>query len=326
MKPTALHAHGLSLFVGTMAVCSLAAQEKLAPPLDDLKFDGARVETYKKLGDVKLNIHIFEPEGHKKTDKRPAIVFFFGGGWRSGTPGQFEQHCRYLASRGMVAMTADYRVSSRHATKAIACVQDGKSAIRWVRSNAERLGIDPERIAAGGGSAGGHVAACLGVISGKDEPGEDARVSSRPDALVLFNPALVLGPVDGRKELTAELRDGLKERMGVEPTELSPYHQVRKGAPPTITFHGKGDTTVPYWTAEAFDEAMNKAGNKSVLKGYDGQQHGFFNFGRGDGSHFKQTVREMDLFLADLGWLKGRPTIDDFKPSAQPEVKAKKKK
>ena len=104
------------------------------------KLDGAKVEVYKTIGDVKLNIYIFTPEDHKSTDSRPAIVFFFGGGWKGGSPAQFQEHCRYLASRGMVAMTADYRVLSRHKTKAIKCVADGKSAVRWIRANAKTTG------------------------------------------------------------------------------------------------------------------------------------------------------------------------------------------
>ena len=69
----------------------------------------------------------------------------------------------------MVAMTADYRVASRHGTQARHCVADGKSAVRWIRQHAGRLGVDPHRVAAGGGSAGGHGAACTGVIAQGDE-------------------------------------------------------------------------------------------------------------------------------------------------------------
>jgi acetyl esterase/lipase len=304
---------GLALFAAMTP-----AQERKAPRADSnesLRFDGARVETYKTIGDVKLNIHIFEPAGHRAADKRPAIVFFFGGGWRSGSPRQFEQQCRYLASRGMVAMTADYRVLSRHGTPAIKCVLDGKSAIRWARANAKRLGVNPDRIAAGGGSAGGHVAACTGVITGLDEPGEDTAVSSVPNAMVLFNPALVLAPVEGRAPLGGGNMDGLKERMGIEPQKLSPYHNVRKGAPPALVIHGKADSTVPYWTAEIFAEAMTKAGNRCELAGYEGQQHGFFNFGRGDNKHFIETARAMDQFLVSVKFLQGKPTIDEFAKS-----------
>jgi len=273
------------------------------------KLDGANVEVYKTIGDVKLNIYIFTPVDHKSTDRRPAIVFFFGGGWRSGSPVQFQEHCRYLASRGMVAMTADYRVSSRHKTKAIKCVTDGKSAVRWIRANAERLGIDPDRIASGGGSAGGHVAACTGTIDGMDEPGENMSISSKPNAMVLFNPAVVLAPVEGMKPVDKERMAALEKRFGVEPSKLSPFHNVTSGAPSTIIFHGTGDTTVPFATAQLFTDRMTGKGNLCRLVPFEGRPHGFFNYGRGDGKDYIATARAMDEFLAEQGFLKGKPTI-----------------
>ena len=105
-----------------------------------------RSVVYKKVDGVELKLHIFQPDDFKQTDKRPAIVFFFGGGWVSGSPSQFYPHSAYLASRGMVAMAADYRVKNRNKTTPFECVRDGKSAIRWVRGHAAELGIDPERI------------------------------------------------------------------------------------------------------------------------------------------------------------------------------------
>ncbi len=264
------------------------------------KFDGAQAETYKTIGDVKLQLHIFEPKGGPKTN-RPAIVFFFGGGWTNGSPAQFEQQCRYLAGRGMVAITADYRVGSRHKVNPTACVADAKSALRWVRQNAARLGIDPKRIAAGGGSAGGHLAAAIATVPGFEEPGEDLKISAMPDALVLFNPALVLAPFEGFEMKGFESRVGA-ERMGTDPKNISPAHHVKRGTPPTIIFHGKADTTVPYSTVEAFAQAMQKAGNRCEVAGYEGQVHGFFNYGRKPG-RYEETVAAMDKFLVSLGWL-----------------------
>jgi acetyl esterase/lipase len=289
--------------VRLLLLCALLAGARLFaaqgyPPT----FEGARVETYKQVGDVKLNLYIFEPK-EAATANRPAIVFFFGGGWTNGSPGQFEQHCRHLASRGMVAITADYRVGSRHQVKPTACVADAKSALRWVRQNAKRLGIDPQRIAAGGGSAGGHLAAAIATLPDFDEPGEDAKISSMPNALVLFNPALVLAPLEGLKLEAVESRVD-SERMGTNPRNLSPAHHVKPGLPPTIIFHGRDDTTVPFSTADAFASLMTKAGNRCELIGYDGQKHGFFNYGRGDGTYYTKTVAEMDRFLGSLGWLK----------------------
>ena len=127
-----------------------------------------RTVIYKHASDTDLILYIFEPDGHKLDDKRPAAVFFFGGGWNGGTPKQFYPHCAYLASRGIVAMAADYRVASRQKTSPFECVEDGKSAVRWIRQNACSLGIDPKRVAAGGGSAGGHVTAATGTLPGLD--------------------------------------------------------------------------------------------------------------------------------------------------------------
>ena len=262
------------------------------------RLEGAVVEKYKTVSDVSLNLWIFNPKNHKATDHSAAIVFFFGGGWSKGSPGQFEDQCRHLAERGMVAITADYRVGSRQNVKPVQCVSDAKSAMRWVRTNATRLGIDPRRIAAGGGSAGGHLAACTAFIKDFDEPGEDTSVSAVPNALVLFNPALVLAPLDGYK-FDGNRKRVTEERFGTKPENISPAHHVKKGAPPTIIFHGKADTTVPYLTAEAFTAEMIKAGNRCELVGYEGANHGFFNAPKWQ----EDSVRRMDQFLKSLGYL-----------------------
>ena len=281
-----------SILLSLFLCAAVQAQPKYPPQME-----GAKTEVYKTIEGVKLNLYIFEPEGHKASDKRAAIVFFFGGGWKNGSPTQFENHSRYLASRGMVAISADYRVSSRHKVKVPDCIRDAKSAIRYVRQNAARLGIDPNRIAAGGGSAGGHLAGAAGVIRNLDEPGEDMSVSSRPNAMVMFNPALVIPEL---------IRD---EMEGVDHKSVSPIEHVTKGAPPAIIFHGKADTTVPYVTAEAFTNKMTAAGNRCDLVGFEGQTHGFFNYGRGGNKYYLETLHKTDEFLVSIGFLKGGATL-----------------
>ncbi len=284
------------------------------------KFQGAERMVYKSVGDVKLHLHIFRPADKKSN--APAIVFFFGGGWNHGTPGQFEQQCRYLASRGMVAMTAEYRIRNMHGTRAKACVEDGKSAVRWIRSNAKKLGVNPNRIATGGGSAGGHVAACRGVIKGFESKNEDSKISSVPNAMVLYNPPCVLAAVPGRKDyLREQAMAGMAARMGVEPEQLSPWHNVAKGQPPTLVLHGEADPTVPFWTSKVFVEKMKKAGNQAELAAYPDQTHGFFNFGRGNDKMFIATMQRTDEFLAKLGWLKGKSTIGEFAKAKRTERK-----
>jgi acetyl esterase/lipase len=182
-----------------------------------------------------------------------------------------------------------------------------------VRKNAGRLGIDPDRIAAGGGSAGGHLAAAAGTLPEFDEPGENRSISSKPNALVLFSPALDLTFDAWSKEFQQNRYPAFQARWGVAPESLSPTRHVRAGTPPTIILHGTGDTTVPFAQAEAFTAAMKKSGNRCELVGFEGQQHGFFNYGRDDEhKYFVETLDRADRFLTSLGYLKGEPTIREF--------------
>lgn len=243
-----------------------------------------------------LHLHIFTPEGHGQEDKRPAIVFFFGGGWNGGTPSQFFPHGAYLASRGMVAISAEYRVKSRHGTSPQACVMDGKSAVRWIRAHAEELGIDADRLAAGGGSAGGHVAAATATVTGFDDAKDDVKISCRPNALVLFNPVFDNGPEGYGYDRVADYWQ-----------DFSPMHNLSENTPPTVVFLGTQDKLIPVSTAEAYKKRMVENGCRCDLHLYDGQAHGFFNFKNYE--NYVATVKEMDKFLASLGYLDGVPTI-----------------
>ena len=261
-----------------------------------VKLEGARVLQYKEVGDTKLFLHVFEPETKTKT-KRPAIVFFFGGGWNGGTPKQFEPHCNHLASQGMVAITAEYRVKSRNKTTPFECVADGKSAIRWVRSNADKLRVDPARVAAGGGSAGGHVAAVTGNCLGLEEKEENLKISSKPDALVLFNPVY-----DNSSKGYGH------DRVKPKWKEISPLHNIAKGSPPTIVFLGTKDKLIPVATGQEYDRRMKAVGSRSELHLYKDATHGFFNKGK-KGDHYRDTIAKMDKFLVTLGWLKSESIV-----------------
>src|SRR5262249_6892648 len=149
-----------------------------------------------KTQQAELEMHVHFPPDWKMGDKRAAIVFFFGGGWTNGRVEQFEPQAAYLAGRGMVAARADYRVKSRHNVTPDVCVEDAKSAVRWLLQNAAMLGVDPDRLVASGGSAGGHIAACT-ACPGLDAAGEDTKISSRPNAMILFNPVLRFDGEDG---------------------------------------------------------------------------------------------------------------------------------
>ena len=170
--------------------------------------------------EVTLRLHAFFPEGWRASDRRGAVVFFFGGGWTSGDPNQFYPHCRLLAARGMAAFAAEYRVKRREGVQPPACVEDAKDAVRYVRAHAAELGVDPDRIAAGGGSAGGHLAACTAMIPDPDEDGRKTPPPSpTPRALILFNPVLDVPAFRNLSQL-----------LGKEAERISPMHHVRPPA------------------------------------------------------------------------------------------------
>ncbi|MEC9094938.1 MAG: sialate O-acetylesterase [Planctomycetota bacterium] len=258
-----------------------------------------RMLEFKAVGKTKLKLHVFEPVNHVSTDAKPAIVFFFGGGWVGGSPSQFYKHSRYLSSRGMVAFCAEYRTRSKHKTTPVECVMDGKSAVRYIRSHARKLGVDPQRITAGGGSAGGHVAAATATLSQFDEPSDSLEISCRPDALVLFNPVY----------------DNSEKGYGFDRVkdywkDISPMHNLSKSTPPTVVFLGTVDKLIPVETARTFQKNMKKNGCRSELHLYEGQSHGFFNTGK----PFVDTVEKMDRFLVSLGYLSGKPNIREIFP------------
>ncbi len=254
---------------------------------------------YKTVGDMQLKLHVFQPKGRSPRERLPAIVFFFGGGWNGGSPAQFFPQSDYLASRGMVAISAEYRTKGNGGVTPFECVNDGKSAIRYVRAHAEQLGIDPDKLAAGGGSAGGHVAAATGTLAGLEPEGEDASISSRPNAMVLFNPVYDNGPGGYGHSRVA---DRYKE--------ISPFHNIDQQTPPAIVFFGTEEKLVPRATSDAFKAKMEEIGIRSELFYYEGQPHGFFNFGRSDNVYFIKTMIEADKFLRSLGYLKGDPQLD----------------
>jgi acetyl esterase/lipase len=165
--------------------------------------------------------------------------------------------------------------------------------MRWVRKHAAKLGIDANKLAAGGGSAGGHVAAACGTVKGFNEEGEDTSVSCRPNALVLFNPVFDNGP-EGYGY------DRVKEYW----QQFSPMHNIDKDTPPTVVFLGTKDKLIPVATAKKYKELMEKAGGRCDLQLYKDQPHGFFNKAR-----YYETLLEADRFLTSLGYLKGEPTL-----------------
>lgn len=255
---------------------------------------------------VELKIDTFLPPGHQASDKRPAIVFFHGGGWYGGHNNQFFTQCRYLALRGMVAFAAEYRCINDFKTTPKECVIDGKSAVRWLRQHATELGIDPDKLAAGGDSAGGHIAAATAFAKGFEEEGEDKATSCQPDALVLFEPVFDNGPNGFAHAL---VKDYWKD--------FSPIDNIGENPPPAIVLLGTNDEYVPVETGKRFQRLMQEKGGRCDLHLYQDKKHGFFNLWIGK-EDLAITLVEVDRFLTSLGHLKGEPILDPGKVEKKP--------
>ncbi len=249
---------------------------------------------YKTVGDRALKIHVDFPPDWKAGDKRPVIVFFFGGGWSGGSVEQFRTQAAYFASRGLVAARADYRVKSRDGVTPDKCVEDARSAVRWLRKNADSLGVDPARVISSGGSAGGHLAGCTMIADSVNAKDDDLSISCIPQAMVLFNPVLDVT----HERIIARLGDAkdLAEK-------LSPTLNLDKNTPPAVIFFGSADRLKVH--GDGYWEKAEKLGVRADKYIADGQGHGFFN----RSPWRERTLIVADKFLASLGFLEGEPTI-----------------
>ncbi len=282
-----------ALAAALLLAAPLAAQQKKG----SVKLTDAKVKTeavvFKSTPQGELKLHVHYPAGWA-ADRRPAIVFFFGGGWKNGSYEQFVPQSEYFASRGLVAVSAEYRIETKHKTTPDVCVEDAKSAMRFVRANAAKYGVDPDKLIASGGSAGGHLAAATALVAGFDAK-DDPKVSAKPNALVLFNPALNLTMIDGRKVPGANGDDVAKA--------ISPTLYLAKDAPPAVIFFGTADKLKAHGTDYA---AKAKAlGVRAELYTAADQPHGFFN----RSPWCEATAERADRFLESLGYLKGEPTV-----------------
>ena len=240
---------------------------------------------YKKTPQEDLYLYLLRPLG-KSGNSLPAIVYFTGGGWVNGDVYGQIPNPAWFRDHGIIGIEADYRVKSRHGTTPIECIQDAKSAIRHVRTHAKELGINPDKIIAAGGSAGGHLAACT-FLDGGDTPGEDLNISSKPNALVLHNP--VLGEGFGKEFFEAH-------------PEFSPLLHVKKGWPPTILSNGTKDNTTPFQYAEKFTRLMKEAGNICELIPVKDADHSCD--WPVNNPNFLPTIQRMTNFLKEQNMLK----------------------
>ena len=268
-------------------VCIGQIKRNYPPVIEDF-----REYIYKKASGIDLKLWIYSPIN--KEVKTPAILFFFGGGFRNGSPEQFTPQARYFASRGIAGIVVDYRVNSRHNVKPIECLSDAKAAIQWVRKNAKDLNIDPNKIIASGGSAGGYLAAASYFVD-KKVVGNSDKTNEKPNALILFNP--------GGMDMPKVDEDDFKSRFGALRKDVNLIDLIGMNAPPTLILHGDIDKTVDITNVRNFTKKMKTLGHKCKLVEYKNAPHGFFNFGRSNNSPFYHTLSVVDAFLIENGFL-----------------------
>lgn len=320
-----LKAQGRVGFLATLALagaCTLMASPlsaQDAPSGQAVRIDSpepTRQIAYKSVDGRDLVLNVFSPDPARFPGPRPAILFLHGGSWTGGNPSQFFDQSAHLAALGMVAISAEYRTRDAFGTGPDIALQDAGSAMRYVRAHAAKLGIDPDRLAAGGGSAGGHLAAALASVTGFDDPKDDLSVSKRPAALVLFNPVIDNGP-DGYGH----------SRVKAYWQQFSPIHNIKPGHPPVVFILGTKDQLIPAATGERYCALVRSAGAACTLRLYEGQPHGFFNRSRSAES-YAATQADMDVFLRSIGYLEapaatGREARADSAISAELAIDAK---
>ncbi len=244
----------------------------------------------------KLDLAMPKAKGDKP---RAAIVFVHGGGWRSGDKrrGIFLRGALDYASKGYVCITVNYRLTG-HASFP-ACVEDVKTAVRWLRAHAEKYNVDPDRIGAFGNSAGAHLVSMLGLVpkdAGLEGDGPWKDQSSVVNAVCAAatptdfpNWPKGLDRLSSRRGLLAGPAESLKQRAQA----ASPISYVDADMPPFLLIHGAKDGTVAFSQAESFVKAAKMAGAKDItLLKFDAAGHGVYN------QHRDKTFPAMEKFFA----------------------------
>jgi acetyl esterase len=228
---------------------------------------GAETFIYHDVPPDPMRLHVFKPKDWQPTDRRPAWIHFFGGGFVNGTPLQSAGHGRNAARLGLVGVAVDYRVKNRHGTNATACVADARAALHWVQTHAAELGVDPLRVVVSGSSAGGHLALWTAIT--KTPWGSDPGKAPlhQPAALILISAAADTSESGGQRS----------DRFSGHGLDLSPQHQLDARMPPVLMFHGDADTVVPHRYAVALDAKLRETGNDCEFVTIPGGGHHLSN-------------------------------------------------
>ena len=248
-----------------------------------------KIEIYKKVAGVELEMHLFLPDSNN-IKKHPTIIQFHGGSWSEGKPDWFFSTAQAYADKGWVVAVVEYRIKGRHGNYPFSSVKDAKSAIRWIKANAERLGIDKDKILVTGNSAGGHLALSTALVDGWNEDTDDISISSIPSA-VIVNSAVY--------DLTTNNSQWIAEKEKDKDTvkEISPNHIVKKTPVKFYLIHGKQDRNCDYSTAEYFYTSMKALDNDIQLYSLEDASHMIWY-----GKHSEEVSQATFDYLASLNW------------------------
>ena len=271
----------------------------LASPVWDTRdralLEGATTYIYRKTEEGELAAHVFFPEGHAtRTKAAPLLVCLHGGMWDRSAPTQFVPHCHHFASRGMVAVSLEYRVFEKNRTGPVDAVEDAREAMRVMRESAGDLGIDPAQVVVMGAASGAYLALWTGLVR-KAEKVEGQ--SFRPDAMVLINPI----SDTGKKGMASDRFRDMGEAVAMSPLAALP----QKGLPPCLILHGLADRVVPPVQSERLQKMYKRKRNVCERMEFGGQDHSFFNFHVNQDS-YELVVGAVDQFLTQQGFLEAR--------------------
>jgi acetyl esterase/lipase len=250
------------------------------------------IKTYKTVDGYDLDIHVFLPDSIDKTKKSPVMVYFSGGSWTKGNPEWAFYGCNSYAKKGWVGISVEYRLADRHETTPFEAVKDARSAIRWLRMNADAYNIDTTRIVVTGNSAGGHLVLTTALANEWNEESDNLNYSATPNLLLVNAGVYSLYSESSTDWITRDLADKSLAK------KISPIHLLRTGLPPMLIIHGTNDQSVDYASAKAFAEEMEKLGNDFEFHTLEGAPHAIW-FDR----RFSGKVSELrKAFLKKYGY------------------------
>jgi acetyl esterase/lipase len=271
-----IRAAGRSVFIGFVAIGTAACNR---PPAGFYETQLHADVAYVQRGDQSLCMDIVEPIGAEAP--RPAVLLLHGGGWILGDRSYELAMARFLGTMGYTAATASYRLCNERVQHP-APVQDALAAVKFLRANAGRYGIDSKRIAIGGESAGGHLALLVGLTRDPGIYHDDSYlgVSSDVCAVIdIYGPTL-LGPrYQGSTWIVKRFLDsylgGPPEKFPERYAEASPLTHVRGDAPPVLIVHGDLDNVVDLKQAEMLEKSLRACGGRCALVRVAGAGHGW---------------------------------------------------